>query len=593
MFNEAYIILIILGITMALFVSGLWRYDIIALLALALSVAVGAIPYSKVFSGLANPAVITVACVMIISQVIHQSNLLTPLAKQFTRFSHSPTLQVGLLSITTAFFSAFMNNVGALSLMMPIAVQSAIQSKRSPTLVLLPIALASGLGGLLTLIGTPSNLLIANFRAQALGQPFEMFDFFRVGIFVATFGVLFIALVGWRLIPGSRKSPVSLEEKFAITDYITEIKIPSNSNFIDKTFLEMEKSLNTDYVIIALIRNKNKRFAIDFQQKLMENDILIIETSPKNLETLLAKGNLELVNHEDKTSDLLNSEEMTVVEATIPPGSRAVNRSAKQIRLRARYSINLIGIAREGSPIRERLYETNFKAGDVVLLHGSAENINQQIADYGLLPLEQRNLTLISSQKKWLTLGIFISALVLAALQLLPVAIAFSGAILALVLTRTIQTRQLYEAIEWPVIILLAAMIPVGEALQATGGTDLIANLISSSASYLSPLLILSLLFIVTMTLSDFMNNAATTVVMAPIAIGIAQALHANIDPFLMTVAVAASCSFLTPVGHQNNTIVMGPGGYKFMDYVRVGFPLEVLILLTAVPAIFFLWPVD
>ncbi len=430
---QPYIILIILVITMGLFISGRWHYDKIALIALALSVAVGAVPYHHVFNGLANPAVITVACVMIISQTIHQSNLLAPLTQQLLRLNLSSSLQVGVLSLMTAFLSAFMNNVGALGLMMPIAIQAAIKSQRSPSLVLLPIALASALGGLLTLIGTPSNLIIANFRAEATGQPFEMFDFFRVGIFVAIAGVIFIALIGWRLIPDCRKRPASVEEDFAINDYIT---------------------------------------------------------------------------------------------------------------------------------------------------------------DYRLLPLEKRHTPLGRPSKKWLPVLTFALAVTLAATQLLPVAMAFSGAILMLLLTGHIRTSDLYKTIEWPIIILLAAMIPVGEALESSGGTELIANFIASSALYLSPILVLSLLFVITMTLSDFMNNAATTVVMAPIAIGIAQALHANVDPFLMAVAIAASCSFLTPVGHQNNTIVMGPGGYRFTDYIRIGLPLELLVFVIAIPAISWLWPI-
>lgn len=590
---QPYIILIILVITMGLFISGLWRYDIIALLALALSVAVGAVPYHQVFNGLANPAVITVACVMVISQTIHRSNLLTPVSQQLLKINQSPSLQVSALCLMTAFLSAFMNNVGALALMMPIAIQAAIKSKRSPSLVLLPIALASAFGGLLTMIGTPSNLIIANFRAEAMGQPFEMFDFFRVGIFIALIGVIFISLIGWRLIPGSRKSPASIEERFAISDYITEIKLPEESPLIGKTLKEIEEYLKIDYISIELIRKKQRRFSLPENTKLEKNDILIIEIAPQNLQIFIEKGKCELIGGGNKGIELLKSEEMTTVEATIPPGSRAINRSAKQMRLKFHYDTNLLGISRQGKNFRERIHDVQLKAGDVILLYGPVDSIQQQIIDYGLLPLENREILLNSPRKKWLSVAIFACALILAAIQLLPVSIAFSGAVLALMLSGSVQTRNLYKAIDWPVIILLAAMIPVGEALRTSGGTELIANFIASSALYLSPLFVLALLFIITMTLSDFMNNAATTVVMAPIAISIAQALHANIDPFLMTVAVAASCSFLTPVGHQNNTIVMGPGGYRFTDYIRIGLPLELLVLVTAIPAIFWLWPID
>ncbi len=587
-----YLILAILVITMGLFVSRLWRYDIIALLALAASVAIGVVPYSSAFDGLANPAVITVACVMVISQAIHRSNLLGPLGKQIIRAGgKSATAQVGVLSITTAFFSAFMNNIGALGLMMPIAIRVANCAKRSASLVLLPIALASALGGLITMIGTPSNLLIANFRQQATGQAFDMFDFSRVGIIIAVLGLLFIALLGWRLIPGSRKSAITIEERFAIKDYITEIKLSPRSPLIGQSISEIEQYFKSDYILIALVNKKKKRFTIPADYILSEEDILIIETSPEQLERMLAKAKCEITGGSHKGAELLHSDEMITTEVTIPPGSKAINRSAKQMRLKKNYDINLLGISRQGNPFRERIHQESLKAGDVILLYGSADNIAQSLSDYGLLALEQRHLNLDFQGKKWSAMVIFIIALVIAAAQILPVSIAFSGAVLALVLTRTIQTRHLYETIEWPVIILLAAMIPIGEAFQITGGSDLITHFIQATTGHFSPLFIMSLLFIVTMTLSDFMNNAATTVVMAPIAISIAQALHTSIDPFLMAVAIAASCSFLTPVGHQNNIIVMGPGGYRFTDYIRVGLPLELLVMITAIPAIFWLWP--
>lgn len=588
-----YTILIILVITMAFFIWGYWRYDVVAILALTASVAVGAVPFSDAYSGLANPAVITVACVMIISDAIRRSGAMSLVVKKITSVTSSATLHIATLSIISAVLSAFMNNVGALALMMPVAIQTALKSKRSPSLVLMPIALASGLGGLTTLIGTPPNLLISNYRAQIVADPFSMFSFSLVGVPVAIIGIIFISLVGWRLMPGRRKAARKPEEMFQIQDYIAEIKIPAGSQLIGKTVKELEKKLHSDFVLIGIIRNKRKRFVLPPEHRLKQDDILIIESTPQVLEEILQQGSIELIGTEKITSDVLRSEDVALIEAVIPPGARIENRSSQTSRLRSRYRINLIAIARQGKPFKKRLNKVKLRAGDVVLLQGPTDTLKENISSLGFLPLIERGLQVGVRKYKWLPTVIFIVGIVLTALQLLPVQIAFGGVVLAMILTRSIPTRLIYDGIEWSVILLLAAMIPIGHALQTTGGTALISHFILKLTVHLPHIYILGLLLVVTMTLSDFMNNAATAVVMAPIAGSVAQAMHASPDPFLMAVAIGASCSFLTPVGHQNNTLVMGPGGYKFSDYIRLGLPLEIIILIISLPLLVWFWPLQ
>lgn len=587
---ESYIILVVLVITMALFIWGYWRYDVVAIIALMISVAVGAVPFNRVYTGFSNPAVITVACVMIISAAITHSGAMSFIVKRISRVGKSQILHVASLTLITAILSAFMNNVGALALMMPVAIQSAIKNKRSPSFILMPIALGSAMGGLTTLIGTPPNLLISSYRERLTAEPFSMFAYAHVGFFVALVGVIFIALIGWRLLPRKRKTPQQAEDLFQVQDYITEIKISDGSPTAGATVRELEKLIEGDFVIIGLIRNKKKRLVLPPSYVLKTDDILIVESSTKDLEELLQAGKLELVGGEKISSDILKSNNVALIEAVVPPGTRIENRSSQSIHLRARYRINLLAVAREGKPFKERLHQVNLRAGDVVLLQGPTDVLQENVASLGFLPLVERHLE-VGRRRAFVPLLIFVCAIILTAMGMIPVQVAFGGAVLVMILLRTIPLRFVYDSIEWPIIVLLAAMIPIGEALQTTGGTALIAHGIIGLTQHLAPIYILGLLLIVTMTVSDFMNNAATAVVMAPIAGSIAQTLHASMDPFLMAVAIGASCSFLTPIGHQNNTLVMGPGGYKFIDYIRIGLPLEILVIIVSLPLIPWAWP--
>ncbi|MDF1654058.1 MAG: SLC13 family permease [Coxiellaceae bacterium] len=587
---EPYSILIVLLLAMVLFISNRLRFDIVALLTLAVSVIIGAVPFHLVYSGLDNSAVITVACVMVISFALNESGILNTAVDKLSHVTKNKFLHITILCIITAILSAFMNNVGALALLMPIAIRTSIENKRSPAIILMPMALASAMGGLTTMIGTPPNLLISSFRQQALGEPFAMFDFGKVGLWIAIAGVIFIVLVGWRLLP-IRKSTEHSDDIFQIEDYITEIKVTEKSSVIDQSIGEFEKLLEEEYVVLGMIRNHQKRFSLRASMTIEANDILIIEATSGVIEKLLSKGKLEIYGDRLHMSDELHSDDIATMEAVVPQASRMEGRSWQASRLRSRYQINLLAIAREGKPFKERMNHVVLQAGDVVLLQGPQETLRSTSHRIGLLPLIGRGITTQKKNLAYLPLLIFIVAIILAAVQWVPVQVSFGGAVLLMALTRTIPIRQLYDSIEWPIIILLAAMIPVGNALVTTGGTDLITHSLLSVAKEIHPIGMLALLLIVTMTLSDFMNNAVTTVVMAPIAISIARALGVAIDPFLMAVAVGASCSFLTPIGHQNNTLVMGPGGYKFSDYIRIGLPLEIIVIVISIPLIEWIWP--
>ena len=588
---QPYLIIAVLLVAMYLFISGKWRFDIVAMMALGLSIALGAVPYSQVFSGLSNAAVITVACVMIISSTISRTGVLDSIVQRIGHLTKNPLLHLIILTFIAAIISGFMNNVGALALMMPIAMQISHENNRSPAFILMPLAFGSALGGLTTLIGTPPNLLISAYRQEYTGHPFTMFSFSHVGAPLALICVTFIVLVGWRLIPTHRKGTKRSEDLYQVHEYITEIIIPEKSPVVDTTIAQFEKLITADFVTLGLIRDKKKKLMLQRNQKLKANDILIVEISTEDLEDLLRTGKLELAADATFTPELLKSDDISMIEAVIPQGSQADGRSAQALQLRTRFHINLLAIARQGKSFKQRINQTALKAGDVVLLQGEGNLLRENAIQLGLLPLDERDIRAVAGFKAYLPLLIFFVAILTAAFQFFPVAIAFGGAVLAMILTKSLPIRKIYSSIDWPIIMLLAAMIPVGNALQTTGGTRLISHLFVMLANHLPPALIIGGLLFVTMILSDFMNNAATTVVMAPIGVAIAHALKLNIDPFLMTVSVGASCAFLTPVGHQNNTLVMGPGGYRFGDYMRLGLPIDLIVLFVGTPLILWAWP--
>ena len=582
----------ILGLSLVFFIWGHWRYDIVAFLALLMSVLAGVVPYGSAFDGFGHPATVTVAMVLIISRALSNSGAVDLIARHVTLTAKHLTLGIAALSGLGAGLSAMMNNVGALALLMPVAIRAAKKAKQSPAVVLMPLSFGSILGGLVTLIGTPPNIIIATFREKSAGEPFGMFDFTPVGLVAAVVGVIFIAGVGWRLIPAQRRRTMSSRELFDLEDYVSEARVPEDTPAIGLTVHEIEEmTAKTGAVIVGVIRQGRRGFGVARMETIQADDLLIIEAGPDNIDSFITTLKLEVVGVEGPKASLLSSENVVLMEAVVPPRARIERRSVQTERLRSRYGVTLVAVSRQGRPIRERLMSLPIKAGDVLLLQGDPDRLSEAIAKIGCLPLAERGLQIGQRNQAGLCAGIFAAAIIAAATGALPFTIALALAALAMVMLRIVPPREIYESVDWPVILLLGAMIPVGEALETTGATQLIAGLILEFGAGLSPVFILAVLMVVTMTLSDIMNNAATAVVMAPISVGIADQLGVNPDPFLMTVAVAASCAFLTPIGHQNNMLIMGPGGYHFSDYWRMGLPLEILIIAVSLPMILWVWP--
>jgi len=588
--EQVAIFLILAGI-LTLFAWGRIRYDVIAFMGLILCVLLGLVPVQDAFSGFSHPATITVAVVLILSRGLANSGVVDLIVKHLMYTVKRISLHVAILSGVSAVFSTFINNVGALALLMPVGIESSAKAKRSPAVILMPMSFASILGGLVTLIGTPPNIIIANFRKDVGGEPFAMFDFSPVGGVVAVAGVAFIALVGWRMIPKKRRSQVTRGELITIDDYIAEIGVPKDSKLIGLPFRELDQRAEKfDVEIVGIIRDKRRILAALRHEKIKTLDILIVKAGPQELDKFVTDTKLDLITGKEKAS-LLSSEDTIMMEAVVQSSSRMEERTFAGLQLKNRYGIHLLGVSRQGMPIRKRLPQVKFRGGDVVLLQGDSESLNHLVLSLGCLPLAKRRLNLGAGKNAWLAVGIFAAAIVATTVGLVSIQIALSVAAITMVILNIVPVRNVYEEINWPVIVLLGAMIPIGRSLESTGGTQLIAETILSLGANLTPALILTLILIVTMTLSDVMNNVATTVVMAPVAVSIAGQLGVNVDPFLMAVAVGASCAFLTPIGHQNNTLIMGPAGYRFGDYWRMGLPLEILIIVLSVPMILFIWP--
>jgi di/tricarboxylate transporter len=614
MTNEQSLILGILLATVAMFLWGRWRHDMVAAGALLACVLAGLVSSADAFTGFGHPAVITVACVLVLSRGLQTSGALDALARYILPASSGPTLTIAALTGLGALLSAFMNNVGALALLMPVAIQIAKRQELPPGQVLMPLAFGSILGGMTTLIGTPPNLIVSGFRRETGASTFAMFDFAPVGLAVAVTGVVFVALIGWRLVPARKQVGA---EGFDTGAYLTEARVSEDSKAAGKTLREIEKELEqADAQVVGLVRNVVRVIAPNPGRVVRVGDILIIEAEADALANVLSSLGLKLEeakhnqspeddkpqnNDEGGTGTAAvageaedkppSSDEIVLMELAILPGSALVGRSASDILLRTRYGINLLAISRQGQRSMARLRSLTFKAGDLLMMQGPPEAIAEFAANSGCVPLAERALRIPDKRKAILAGGIMAVAVGGAAFGLVPAAISFAAGVLASMALRTVLPRSVYEAIDWPVVVLLGALIPVAGAMETTGAADLIARFLLESVARGHAIVGLAVILVVTMTLSDIMNNAATAAVMCPIAIGTASQLGVNADPFLMAVAVGASCAFLTPIGHQNNTLILGPGGFHFGDYWRLGLPLEIVVVAVSIPMLLLVWP--
>jgi di/tricarboxylate transporter len=587
---EQVIVFLTLVAALVLFVWEKLRYDLVALLALFVLVVFGVVPGGQAFSGFGHPAVITVAAVLIISQALQHSGLVDEIGRLLNKAGDNLVVQISILSFIVTFASAFMNNIGALAVLMPVAVHMARKSGNPPSYILMPISFASILGGMMTLIGTPPNIIIASIRLEATGKAFGMFDFAPVGLTLAAVGLLFIIVIGWRLLP-RRKSPASSQSMFQIENYITEVKIPEDSKLEGVTIMEMNRKAETEVLVLGLIRNGMRIHAPSPYEKIKEGDILILEADTASLKAFVDNTGAMLSGDEKMRDKASGAEEILTMEAIVMTDSPVVGQTAIDLNLRSHHRVNLLAIARREKQLWQRIGKIRLQAGDVLLLQGRDINLSDAITSMHCLPLAERGLSIGKPKTILLAFGIFAMAIVSVVVGLLPVQVAFMMAAVGMVMSGILPLREMYTSVDWPVIVLLAALIPVGEAFETSGAAALITNQVLNVGDSFPIWTVLTFLMAVTIALSNIINNAATVVLMAPIGINVAKGLAVSPDPFLMAIAVGASCAFLTPIGHQSNTLVMGPGGYKFSDYWKMGLPVTLLVLLIGIPLILYFWP--
>ena len=605
------LVFIVLGLTLMAFIWGRFRYDLVALTALLASVMLGLVPADSAFSGFGHPAVITVAAVLVLSRGFERSGVVDVISNQVLKVGDRLILQLLVLVGTVVVLSGIMNNVGALALLLPVAMRLAREHNTSPSILLMPLAFGSLLGGLTTLIGTPPNIIISTYRGNITGENFGMFSFSPVGLAVAGAGLAFIVLIGWRLTP-KRSGQASTDEMFDTANYLVELKVTKDSKASGLTLPQLRDELEEAIPVLAVVRDDNRRAGYSFHGILQEGDILLLEAGPDELKLLEDKVGLSAIaepEEEQEESDAaanksaeaeadskdarqpVNTEGLQLIEAVVRNDSMMNNRSVRQLRLNQQFGLHLVAVARDGSRLKQRLRDIRFQTGDVLLLQGSENEISDSLSTLGCLPLASRALNLGQPRKLAISIGIFALAIVAMLLDLLPAAVAMSSAAVVSLLIGVLPLRDGYQAIDGPVIVLLAAMLPVGEALETSGGAEIVANTLLTLGAEWPIFISLIGLFVLTMLLSNVVNNAAAALLMAPIAASLAQGFDVSIDPFLMVVAISASCAFLTPIGHQSNTLVLGPGGYSFGDYWKLGLPLSIVVLIVALPMILWVWP--
>jgi len=618
----------ILALTVGLFLWGKLRHDVVALASLMACVVVGLVPAAEAFAGFGHPAVITVACVLVLSHGLQQSGAVDALTRKVMPRNGGRTATLAALMGLGALLSGVMNNVGAMALLMPIAVQVSGRLDLTPGQVLMPLAFGTILGGMTTLVGTPPNLIVSGFRADAgLGQ-FGMFDFTPVGLAVAAVGVVFVSLIGWRLVP-ARKSTSG--DGFETSAYLTEVRVPAKSKAVGMTLRQIESEIEgAEVQVVALVRNEVKMNAPHGGRRIKAADILMLEADVDGLSEALSAFGIKLEEQgsssqkedgkdtsEDKDStktvkageeekaptkakdkdeekdeeDERRDEDIVLRELVVLPASEIVGRSARDLHLRTRYGLNLLAVAREGHRPRARLRTLKLKSGDLLMMQGPAEVLTDFANESGCVPLGERELRIPNTRMAILSTAIMGGAIALVTFGILPAAAAFALGLVASMVLRTVPPRDVYTTIDWPVVVLLAALIPVAGAMERTGAADVLARVLLDTVAQGNAIAALGVIMVVTMFLSDVMNNAATAAVMCPIALGIAASLGVNPDSFLMGVAIGASCAFLTPIGHQNNTLILGPGGFRFSDYWRLGLPLEVLVVAVSLPLLLIVWP--
>jgi len=580
----------LIALTIGAFVWGRFRYDLVAVVALVLGLAVGIIPADAAFDGFKNDVTVIIACALIVSAAFARSGIIELAMRRILPHLKTERSQVPVLTGAVTLLSMATKNVGALAIMMPVALQVARRTGSAPSRLLMPMAFGAMAGGMVTLVGTAPNIIVAEVRHEILGKPFGMFDYAPVGLGLTAIALAFLAF-GYRLLPRHRQGAATMNTALAANAYATEVRAPEDWAPGSMSVKALIDCGEREVRIMALIRDGKRRPNPRGNVMVRPGDVLLVEGEQQALEEFLGRSKLSLIRDDRPILMEKASEEIAVVEAVIGRNSPLQGQSVRQSDLYGQHGINLLGVSRSGYELTQHLRTARLAPGDIVLLQGAEQSLPTALKALDLLPLAEREVRLGSVRKRFLPAVVLAIAMTLVGLGVVPVAIAFFGAAVVIVALGGLKMREAYAALDGPLLVLIAALIPVSDAIQNTGGSDLIASLLRAVFGGMPGVIAVGGVMLASMAVTPFLNNAATVLIVAPIGATLARQLGFNPDPFLMAVAVGAACDFLTPIGHQCNTLVMGPGGYKFSDYPRLGAPLSLLVLLAGPPLILTFWP--
>jgi di/tricarboxylate transporter len=563
-------------------------------IALLVAMALGIVSPEKAFLGFSDDIVIIVGSALVLSAAVQRSGLIEKAVAWSSQWLRTRGSQMLVLTASVGLASGLIKNIGALAMLMPAAGQLARRSGTNPSRFLMPMSFAALLGGLTTLVGTSPNIIVSRVREQMVGEPFGMFDYLPTGLGLLVIGLIFLRLC-YRLLPADRRAAATMGEALNISDYTIEARVRDQSPIVGGTVAAFMKERDGEIDVTAVLRHG---LAGEVRPDLVidAEDVLILAGDPDALERAVAASQLDPSGRDDDDEEegeqhARARDDVGVIEGVVTALSALAGSSASRLMLRDRLGLRLVAISRQGVSLRNKPASIVMQAGDVIVLQGTLSAMPGRLRQLGVLPLAQRQISLGSTRKGWLAVAILAAAMLSTATGLVPVAAAFFAGAGLVIITGALAVDDAYEAVEWPILIMLGALIPVSGALQTTGASDVLATQLAALAKDMPPWGAVALVLAASMAVTPFLNNAATVLVMAPISAVFAGDLGYRPDAFLMATAIGAGCDFLTPIGHQCNTLVMGPGGYRFGDYARLGAPLSVLVLVLGTPLIMHFWP--
>ena len=583
---EAILVLSILVGAVALFISEKYPIDFVALLVLGALLALGLITPAEGISGFSNPATVTVAAMFILSAGLQKTGATGALGQLMVRFGRSYFTALVVIMGTITVISAFVNNTAAVAVFIPLVMIVANRRKIAASRLLIPLSYASQFGGVCTLIGTSTNLLVSSISDEAGYGAFSMFEFARMGLILFVGGVLFFLLLGRWLLPERKAQELAVT--YQLGEYITEMRVAENSPLVGKSVLESRLGEDHDVTVLRLLHVTKATWA-PLRQPVRGGDVLLVRGKVGELMRLRDSARLQL-NAEFKLQDSsLQTEDLRLVQALVAPASDLIGKNLKELNFRNRYKALVLAIQRRGEPIREKLNSVRFQLGDALLIQAHEEQLRSLRADDNFIVLDEVPGVALR-HKAPVVLAILAAVVGLAAFNVMPILITSILGCLALVLTRCLRLDEAYHAINWQVIFLLAGILPLGLAMQKSGAAGLIAERAVGTVGDMGPVAVLAVVYLMTSVMTDTMSNNAAAVLLAPIAISTAVQIGVDPKPFLMAITFAASTGFSTPVGYQTNTMIYNPGGYKYTDFLRTGVPLSILFWILSVIFIPRIW---